>query len=225
MKVLVINPIGTSKYDEADYEYFKQKANEDTVIEVVSLKSGPEEITKFESQVEICPEILEILRTKTYDAAIINCFANPCIDAAKEVSDKIVVGPGESAMALSLLLGDQISIISPVDKTAPQFLINARKMGIESRIRVIKNVAIPVEALNDDQEITEKAIIKVAMESVEKDNADVVVLGCTGMAYIADKVKGEIPVPLIEPAGAALKVAELLFSLGLKQSKYLTYKG
>lgn len=224
MKVLVINPIGTSKYDEADYEYFKQKADKSTEIEVVSLKKGPEEITKFESQIEICPEILEILRAKTYDAAIINCFANPCIDAAKEVSDKIVVGPGEAAMALSLLLGDQISIISPVDKTVPQFLINARKMGIENRVSIIKNAAIPVEALNDDQDITKKTIVKEAMDSVNNNKADVVILGCTGMAYVADQAKKEIPVPLIEPAGAALKVAELLFSLGLKQSKYLTYK-
>jgi Asp/Glu/hydantoin racemase len=44
------------------------------------------------------------------------------------------------------------------------------------------------------------------------------------MAYVADQIKAKIPVPLIEPAAAALKVAELLYSLNLKQSKYLIYK-
>lgn len=224
MKILFINPVGTSQYDKDDYEYLRTKAESTTEIEVVSLKSGPVEITRYDSQIEICPEILDLLRTKTYDAAVINCFANPCIDAAREVSDKIVVGPGEASMALSLLLGDQVSIISPVDKTIPQFQVNARKMGIESRICSIKSTEIPVEDLNSDQEATKKAIIKQAMESVEKDHADVVILGCTGMAQVADQVKSKLPVPLIEPASAALKIAEILVSLGIKQSKYLIYK-
>ncbi len=221
---MIINPIGTSIYDKADYEYFKQKAAKDTDIEIVSLKKGPEFITSFESEVEICPEILNILKTKIYDAAIINCFANPCIDAAKEVSDKIVIGPGEAALYLSLLLGDHISIISPDDKDVPQFMINVRKMGIEKRVNIVKSINIPVKALNKDEKITKKAIIEEATVTVKKDGADVVVLGCTGMAYIADQLKDKIPVPLIEPAAAALKVAELLFSLNIKQSKYLIYR-
>lgn len=224
MKILVVNPIGTSKYDQADLEYFQSKASPGTEIEIVSLKNGPEEITSYESQIEICPEILGILRSREYDAAIINCFANPCIDAAKEISDKPVVGPGEAAMSLSLLLGGQISIISPVKKASPQFLINARKMGVESRISVIKSADIPVDALNDDLEATRKAIMDRSMESITQDHSDVVILGCTGMAYVADSVKKELPVPMIEPAEAALKVAEQMVNMGVKQSKYNIYR-
>lgn len=224
MKVLVINPIGTTKYDKDDLDYFRSKASPGTEIELVSLKKGPEEITSYESQIEICPEILDILRTKEYDAAVINCFANPCIDAAKEISDKPVVGPGEASMAMSLLLGDQIAIISPVDKASPQFLINARKMGVGDRINVIKSTGIKVDNLSDDLEVTREAIMNVAMECVNEHHSDVVILGCTGMAYVADRVKKDLPVPMIEPAEAALKAAELIVSMGLTQSKHLIYR-
>ena len=224
MKILVINPIGTDIYNKSDYDYFKQKAANNTTIKVVSLKKGPNAITNFESEIENCPEILDILKTETYDAAIINCFGNPCIDAAKEVSDKIVVGPGEAALYLSLLLGDSIAIITPTEKIVPLVMMNVRKMGIEKRVNVIKSVNIDVEALNNDQKITSAAILKEAIDCVKNYKSDVVVLGCTGMAYVADQIKAKIPVPLIEPAAAALKVAELLYSLNLKQSKYLIYK-
>jgi allantoin racemase len=225
MKILVINPVGTKRYDKSDLKYLKKKAGIDSEIELVSLKKGPEEITTFQSQVEICPEILEILREKKYDAAIINCFANPCIDAAKEASDKPVIGPGEASLYLSLLLGDRVSIISPVDITVPQFRLNVRKMGIEKRISSIRSVRIDVKDLEDDQQVTTTAIMREAKESIEKDGADVVVLGCTGMAYVADEIQRKLPVPVIEPLNAALKVAELLAQTKFKQSKYLIYRG
>ncbi|MGC8699132.1 MAG: aspartate/glutamate racemase family protein [Candidatus Acidifodinimicrobium sp.] len=224
MKILVINPVGTSRYDKDDLQYLTRKARKETELEITSLSKGPEEITTFESQVEICPEVLKILKEKEYDAAIINCFANPCIDAAKEVSEKPVVGPGEASLYLSLMLGDRISIISPVDKTIPQFSANVRKMGIENRISSIRSVRIPVEALADDLRLTKSAIVRTARECIENDGADVVVLGCTGMAYVADEVREEIPVPVIEPLSAALGLAELWVQMKVAQSKYIIYK-
>jgi allantoin racemase len=223
MKILIINPVGTSKYDDGDLQYSRSKASKESEIEIVSLTKGPEEISSFESQAEICPEIFEILRRETYDAAVINCFANPCIDAAKEISEKPVVGAGEAALYLSLLLGDRISIISPVNKTVPQFLANARKMGIGDRISSIKSTGIPVEALADDPSATKKAIMDEAMSSIKDDEADVVVLGCTGMAYVADEIGTSLPVPMVEPLYAAIKVAEMLVQMELTQSKYVMY--
>ncbi len=225
MKILVVNPVGTTRYDKSDLKYLKKKAGMDLELELVSLRKGPVEITTFQSQVEICPEILEILREKKYDAAIINCFANPCIDAAKEASDKPVVGPGEAALYLSLLLGDRISIISPVDATVPQFRLNVRKMGIEKRISSIRSVKIDVKSLEDDSGVTTAAILREAKRSIEIDGAEVVVLGCTGMAYVADEIRKRLSVPVIEPLYAALKVAELLAQANLRQSKYLIYRG
>lgn len=225
MKILIINPIGTTRYDKSDLRYLRKKASAESELELVALKNGPVEITTFQSQVEICPEILEILREKKYDAAIINCFANPCIDAAKEASDKPVVGPGEAALYLSLLLGDRISIISPVDITVPQFRLNVRKMGIEKRIASIRSVKIDVKDLEDDRGVTTDAIMREAKKSIEIDGTDVVVLGCTGMAYVADEIRKRLSVPIIEPLNAALKVAELLVQTKLKQSKYLIYRG
>jgi allantoin racemase len=223
MKILVINPIGTSRYNNDDLQYLKGKANKGSELEIISLSEGQEEITTFQSQVEICPEILGILKEKRYDAAIINCFANPCIDAAKEMSEKLVVGPGEAALYISLLLGDRISIISPVDKTVPQFLSNVRKMGIEKRISSIRSVKMQVSSLADDLEATKEAILEEAKKSMEMDGADVIVLGCTGMAYVADELRSSLPVPVIEPLNAALKVAEILVQMKLAQSKYVIY--
>lgn len=223
MKILIINPVGTSKYDRGDLQYSRSKVGKGFEVEIISLTKGSEEISSFESQEEICPEIFHILRTKVYDAAVINCFANPCIDAAKEISEKLVIGAGEAALYLALFLGDRISIISPIDKTVPQFLINARKMGIKERISSIKSAGIPIEHLADDLEKTREAIMNEAKSSIENDGADVVVLGCTGMAYVADEIRANLPVPVVEPLHAAIKVAEMFLQMGLMQSKYVIY--
>ena len=52
-----------------------------------------------------------------------------------------------------------------------------------------------------------KAIVEASEKAVE-DGAEVIVLGCTALAYMANEIQKRLNVPLIEPASLTLKMAE-----------------
>ena len=67
-------------------------------------------------------------------------------------------------------------------------------------------------------------MVQKAIEAVEEDGAHVIVLGCTGLAGLAEQVKAGLSkagheVPVIDPASTALKVAEALVDAKLTHSK------
>jgi allantoin racemase len=62
-----------------------------------------------------------------------------------------------------------------------------------------------------------------AKKAVELDGAEVICLGCAGMAGLEEAITDELPVPVIDGVGAAVRLAEALVGLGLKTSKRSTY--
>jgi Asp/Glu/hydantoin racemase len=58
-----------------------------------------------------------------------------------------------------------------------------------------------------------------ARRAVEADHAEVICLGCAGMAGLEEAITSELGVPVIDGIGAAVRLAEAVVGLGLKTSK------
>jgi allantoin racemase len=67
------------------------------------------------------------------------------------------------------------------------------------------------------------AIVAEARRAVEVDRAEVICLGCAGMAGLEEAITTEVHVPVIDGVGAAVRLAEAIVGLGLKTSKVSTY--
>jgi len=214
MNIFVINPVGTSRWDRADKEYLERFARRDTVVTVASLSSGPESIEDYRSKALVCPEILKLARknARKYDAMFVNCFGDPCVEAVQEVTKIPVPAVGETSMMMASLLGDKFAVISPTRNTALQVESNARRMGLDIGTFSVVPLEIPVLQLERNRRRTIREIVKVAKKCLI-NGAEVIVLGCTGMAYMADEIRKKIQAPLIEPASLTLKVAETLVDL------------
>ena len=224
MRILVVNPVGTRIWDKKDEGYLRRFARKDTSIKVVSLKDGPSSLETFQSMVSVCPAIIELVKSieSDYDAIMINCFGDPCVEAIREIVNVPVLGPGETSMMIASLLGHKFSVVSPTKKTALQVESRVRALGIEQRFASAVGLDIAVLDLERDVKKTVKAVVK-ASEKAVRDGAEVIALGCTGLAYMADEIRKRLNVPLIEPASLALKVAETLVDLRLKHSKVALY--
>jgi len=219
-----VNPVGTKIWDKKDEEYLRRFARKDTSIKVLSLKEGPSSLETFQSKVSVCLGIIQLVKRREgdYDAIMINCFGDPCVEAIREVVDVPVLGPGETSMLIASLLGHKFSVISPTKKTALQVESHARALGIEQRLASVVGLDIPVLDLERDVEKTVKAVVEASKKAVE-DGAEVIVLGCTGLAYMADEIQKRLYVPLIEPASLTLKMAESFVDLQLRHSKVALY--
>jgi allantoin racemase len=220
-KILVINPITTDSFNDMTKNYLEKIKSPDVEIEVVNIKDGPSSIETFYDEAFALPGILKTVNEyKTRcDAIVINCFADPAVNAAREITDIPVVGPAEASMMIALMLGHKFGVISTFRNTGPWVELQTRNMGIEQRLAGAVGIDIPVLELGSDLKKTARYLVDAARDLIESKGAEVIILGCTGMALVARIVKEELEVPVIEPMATAFKVAELIVSLKLTHSK------
>lgn len=200
MKILIIVPItGLSNLEiDARLDFLKSIANPNTHIDAVKAERGPVAVESRVDKVLASMEILRLVKKAEeddYDAAIIWCAEDPALDAAREMVDIPVVGPRQASILLASMLGKKVSVIPP-----PFPVLDLRK-----------NLDKTIETL--------KEIIKTSME---KEGADAFVLGCLGLFGLGKTLRNELNVPVVDPAEAALKMAEVMVQLNLRHSR-ITY--
>lgn len=219
MRILVINPVGTSRWDAADKKYLEKFARKDTFIDVVSLESGPASIEDYRSIALVCPEMMKLAKknARKYDAMLINCFGDPCLEALRETVPIPVLGAGETSMMVATMMGQKFAVISPTESTVRHVESNARRTGLNPATYSIVPLKLPVLQLEKDRAKTLRAIAKLARKCMA-EGAEVIVLGCTGLAYMSEEIRSRVRAPLIEPAATTLKVSEALAELRSAQS-------
>lgn len=224
-KILVINPITTDSFNDMTKNYLEGIKSPDIEMDVVNIKSGPSSIETFYDKAFALPEILKTIDEykSRCDAIVINCFADPAVNAARELTNIPIVGPAEASMMIALMLGGKFGVISTFRNSGPWIELQARNMGIEQKLAGAIGVDMPVLELKKDLKKTARYLIDAARNLIDSKGAEVIVLGCTGMAPVARIVKKELEVPVIEPMAAAFKVAELTVGLKLAHSKIGLY--
>lgn len=223
-KILVINPTTTEKWNSSDEEYLQGKVGSNTQCSVLNVDKGPESIETFTDEGYALPGILDLVRAQSgnFDAVMINCFADPGLYAARELAACPVTGAAQSSMALATQLFPSFVVISIFENSSGWIKKHARRMGLDSNLAGVTGVDIPVLKLEKNREQTVKAIVAEAKKLLNQTDAEGVILGCTGMAQIAENIDKRLNVAVIEPAAVAIKTAEMMAHLGLshRQGKF-----
>jgi allantoin racemase len=165
-----------------------------------------------------------------YDAAVIGCFYDPALRAAREVTTRMsVTAPAEACLHIANTLGERVSVLVGRSKWIPEMQENVRKYGFGERLASFRVLGMSVEEFQKDAAYTEERILEEARLAVEKDGADVVVLGCTIEFGFYQRVQQEIGVPVVDAIVAPLRYAEFLADIrdrhGWAHSKRLGYEG
>ncbi len=226
-KVLVIHPVTTAGLEEKFRDYFAGLARgHDLAIDSVHLKTGPASVETYFDEGFSLQGVLDVVAEAAgrYDGVMINCFADPGVEAARELVDIPVVGPAEASMRLATTLGHKFSVVSTFRNSGPWVERQARALELEARLASAVGVEIPVLELGRDPGLTARVITEAAREAVTRDGAEVIVLGCTCMAEVAKTVREEVGVPVVEPAAAAVRMLQALLDLGLTHSKIGVYR-
>jgi allantoin racemase len=96
------------------------------------------------------------------------------------------------------------------------------RYGMSRRAKV-RAAEIPVLALEDADPATLDRLRAEIATALRDDKAEAIILGCAGMAELADSLSREFGVPVVDGLSAAVKQAEGLVALGLKTSKRGAY--
>lgn len=217
-RILVVNPVRSSSLNQLSQKFFELSASPGFEITCENLENCPESIESSYDEAIAAGQVAKRIlgaASEGFSIAIINCFLDPGLRASREVSPVPVVGAGESAIRLALTMGGRFSIIDVgqkryVSRSPTQ---QVRSMGVEARFASVRGIDIPVLQLNKQPSLTIRKLAREAELAVREDGAEVIVLGCTGLAELTERMK--IDFPIVNPALAALRMAELVVSLGL----------
>ncbi len=200
-------------------------AFEGTKVIVTGVSEGPASVeSMYEEYLSIPATAKKIyqLEQEGFDAAILGCAGDPGLDGMREITtDMLVVGPGQTSMQLAVMLGHNFSVLTVTDSTVSSSYELAYKAGVKSSLASVKPLNIPVLELAENREATVEKIVSIGREAVQKDRADVLVLGCMTMGFldVAEEVQKILKVPVVNPSKTGLKTAEALVSSNLMHSK------
>ena len=209
MRILVINPNSTEAVtrgiDEA-VEPLRMPGG--PAIDCLTLKEGPPGIETQQHVDSVVSPMLKLVREKDpdYAAFVIACYSDPGLHSVREATKKPVLGISECGILTALTLGHRFGVIAILQKSIPRHLRYVGAMGVSDRLAAELPVGIPVVELSDEQK-TFKRMVEVGKALRERHGADVVVMGCAGMARYRKPLQDEIGIPVVEPTQAAVGMA------------------
>jgi len=222
MRIFVINPNTSESVTEHIRRTLEAIKRPDTEITVVNPAHGPVSIESAYDEALAGPPTLELVRRANeegYDAIVIACFSDPALDAAKELSDIPVIGIEEASMHVAAMLGHKFSITTAFRSRVPTRDLHVRLRGVESAYASTLVMNMPVLEMDAHPEKAKARILELARRAVEEDGAEVIILGCAGLAGYAEDIERELGVVVLDPTSVAFKLAEAFVDLGLRHSK------
>ena len=228
MKIKVINPNTSDEMTREIEESAKSVASPGTEILCSHPEHGPECVEggydTVESTFHLLEEVVKSEQEDKPDAYVIACFGDPGIDAIREMTDAPVIGIAEASFYLANILGARFSVVATLPRMRKDIEDRLRLCGMNIKLASLRTPDLSVLSLTGSPEETEKTLIETAKQCVKEDYAEVIVLGCAGMAGFEDRVSAACGVPVLDTVKVGIKYAEMCVSLGLKTSKSCTYE-
>ena len=154
------------------------------------------------------------------DAFVVACFSDPGLHSARETTPHPVMGISESGITTALTLGERFGIIAILPAGISRHKRYIRQMGLEGRMAGDRAIGIGVTGLNADgaTDAVEERMREVGRQLIEEDGADVLIMGCAGMARYRQSLEDTLGVPVIDPSQAAVANAIAAVRLGYSNS-------
>jgi len=189
-------------------------------IECLTLAEGPPGIETQRHVDEVAAPLCRLVAQQDNRAAafVIACFSDPGLHAVREVTSKPAFGIAESGLLTALTLGSAIGIISILAAAVPRHWRYVRALGIESRVAADLPIGLGVAQLADAGE-TKRRMTEVGRRLIDDHGADVIVMGCAGMARQRAGLEESLGVPVVDPTPAAVGAAITAVRLGYRQNR------
>jgi len=200
-------------------------ASPGTEIVALTPRFGAESVEgNFESYLCAVGVMDAVMRyDQPFDAVIQAGYGEHGREGLQDLLDVPVVDTTEAAAFMACLLGHKYSVVTTLDRTVPLIEDRLTLAGVSSRCASVRSSGLSVLELEEDPELAVKAIVGEAEKAVREDKAEVICLGCGGMAGLDAAVREAAGVPVVDGVTAAVKLAESLVGLGLSTSKVRTY--
>lgn len=215
MRILVVNSNTTPSVTDRIAAAARAAAGAGTEVEAVTAPFGLPLIVTRADWLVAGPATLAALaaRRGSYDAAVIACFGDPGLDAAKELFEVPVLGISEAAFHAAAMLGRRFGVVSFTAALRPMFEDCLAHHGLVGRCAGFR-MGPPFSG--DPGRVAEERLDLLASlcaESVQQDGAEAVILAGGPLAGIAPLLQPRVAEPLVDGTQAAVRLAEAMAGL------------
>jgi allantoin racemase len=206
--ILVINPNSnpavTQGFDEA-LEPLRRPGGPRILCE--TLLEGPFGV-ETQAHVESVALPLARMVTERPDAGafVIACYSDPGLFVCREVTTKPVLGIAECGLLTAMARGQRLGVIAIARRSIPRHIRYMRQMGIMDRLAAERPLEMSVADIASG-DATLARMIAVGTQLRDLDSADVIVMGCAGMARHRKALEAALGIPVIDPVQAAVTMA------------------
>ena len=208
MKIFVINPNTSESMTDHIREALASVKRSDTELTVTCPSKGPDTIESAYDEAYAIPPTLELVKkanAEGYDAVILACFSDPGLEAAKEVSAIPVVGIEEATLHMAAMLGAKFSIMTPRKQRIASKCEHVHMRGLTHFLASVRSLDLSVAETDADPAKTKRRLMETAKIAVEADGAEVIIMGCAGMAGYAGEIEQALNDQGAGPCGRRLE--------------------
>lgn len=222
MKILIINPNSSLDMTDVIQKSAENFVNGEYEVMTLPTKGAPKFIDTYMDKALAAPGMIEIVKKyeDEVDAFIIACHCDPNLDLLKEITCKPVVGIGESSMKMASMLGHRFSVISTSQYSVPNKQALISKYHLDGYLASVKYPRAEFEGCNCNEE---QVYLETSKDAINEDMAEVIVLGCAGLAGLDKKIQEQVNVPVLDPVVCALIIASGLVKANYSTSKIRRY--
>jgi len=207
--ILVINPNSTESMTRVIDEACEPlRIPGGPAIESATLKEGPPGIETQQHVDGLIAPLLAFVRKNEprYDAFVIACYSDPGLHSVREVTKKPVLGIAECGILTALTLGQRFGVIAILQQSIARHLRYMGALGVMDRFAGELPVGLGIAELGDERRTYER-MVDVGKRLRAEHSADVIVMGCAGMARHRKPLQDAVGVPVVEPTQAAVAMA------------------
>ena len=207
-RIVVINPNCTGAVTAAiDAALQPWRMAGGPAIECVTLAEGPPGIETQAHVEQVVQPICRLVHARAdADAFVIACFSDPGLHAAREATLRPVLGIAECGLLTALTQGERFGIIAILQSSLRRHLRYVRQLGVHARFAGELPLGLGVVELGDEARAFER-MAAVGARLRDDHRADVLVLGCAGMAQYRRPLAAALGVPVVDPTQAAVTMA------------------
>ena len=214
MRIVVLNPNSTEAVTEgidAALDPLRRDGGPD--IECATLAEGPPGIETDAHVRAVAAPIARFVASREdgAHAFVIACFSDPGIAEARRATRRPVLGMAACGIYTAIAVGPRFGVISILEHAIPRHLRYYDSLGVRSLLAGDRAVGIGVTGLADESRTLDR-MMTTGRALCDEDEADVLVLGCAGMARYRERLEDAIGIPVVDPALAAAGMATALLA-------------
>jgi len=215
MRILVVNSNTTDSVTARIADTARAAAPVGCAIEAISAPFGLPLVVTRADWLVAGPATLAALQSRAggFDAAVVACFGDPGVEAAKELFDVPVIGISEAAFHAACLLGRRFGVVSFTRALQPMFEDCLDRAGLAARCA---GFWMGPAFSGDPGVVAEERremLLALVRAAVEQGGAEVVILAGGPLAGVAGVLQPMVDVPLVDGTAAGVRLAAALVGL------------